>query len=280
MKKILTIAIIFLMSFAALAQDSQGKFPIFVLPEAMTDDGSTSLDLSIFDEMVKHTKSLISTYPKSYLVNDINQAKYVVGVFIDSYSREDPKSAYDEKERQTYTLYEVKATYTLAISSADQPDKIISVVGPYSGGGSSMDSYSDADKGLGTYEPKDGRIRELLEDALSLEGQVTKVIPDSKHQDKADHAIVNMGKNKGVIDTQWFDVFELDETGNKGQKPIGTLHAVEVGETETECSVKKGDKDIMAAYNQGKTLVVESREEKNLWKSAGRLKDKIKVFIP
>lgn len=280
MKKAILLAIICLVGIIAKAQDSQDKCPIFVLPEAMTDDGSTNLDMSIFDNMVNQTKSLIGSYPKSYLVNDINQAQYVVGVFINGYSRETPQSAYDKKEGKTITLYSTKVTYMLAISTANEPEKIISLVGPYTGGGTSMDSFSDADKDFGKYEPRQGRIRELLEDALSLEGQVTKVIADTKNPDKADHAIVNMGKNKGIIDTQWFDVFVLDDNGSKGEKPIATLHAVEVGDKETECSVKKGDKDIMAAYSQGKKLVVKSREEKNIWKSAGRIKDKIGSFLP
>ena len=88
-----------------------------------------------------------------------------------------------------------------------------------------------------------------------------------------------MGKNKGILDTQWFDVFTMDDSGNLSQKPIGTLHAVAVTEKETECNVKNGDKDIMAAYNQGKKLVVKSREEKNIWKAAGRISDKMRGIL-
>lgn len=280
MKKIIVLAIICFIGIVAKAQTSQEKFSIFVLPEAMTDDGSTNLDMSIFDGMVKQTKRLIDSYPKSYLVNDINKAQYVVGVFVNSYSRDTPKSAYVKEEGKTVTLYSTKVTYTLAISTIDQPENIISVVGPYAGGGNSMESFSDADQDFGKFEPREGRIRELLEDALSLEGQITKVFGDSKNSTKADHVIVNLGKSKGIISTQWFDVFVLDSNGSIGDKPIGTLHAVEVSENETECNVKKGEEEIMAAYNQGKTLVVKSREEKNLWKSAGRFKDKIRAILP
>ena len=279
MRKIFILVIICLFSITAKAQDSQGKFPIFVLPEAMNDDGSTDLDISIFDKMVKRTKTLVGTYPKSYLVSDIDKAQYVVGVFIESYSNSAPRSAYVKEERKTITFYETKITYILAISPVSQPDNIIALVGPYAGISNSMESFSDAAQNFGEYEPRDGRIRELLEEALSQEGRVTKVISNLKSPDKADHAIVNLGKNKGIINTQWFDVFVLDDNGNKGEKPIATLHAVEVRDNETECSVKKGDKEIMTAYNQGKTLVVKSREERNIWKKAGRLSDKIRAII-
>lgn len=280
MKKTILLAIICIISIVTRAQDSQGKFPTFVLPEAMTDDGSTDLDMSIFSSMVKQTKNLINTYPKSYIVNNINDAQYVVGVFIDAYTRNTPKSVYDKHEGKTITLYDTNVSYTLAISPANKPEAIISKVGPYAGGGTSMVSFSDADQDFGKYEPREGRIRELLEDALSLEGKVSKVIADSKNPDKADHAIVNLGKNNGIIDTQWFDVFALDDNGSKTEKPVGTLHAVEVRDNETECNVKKGEKEIMAAFNEGKTLVVKSREEKNIWKSAGRLSDKIRAIMP
>lgn len=280
MRKLYTFLLLCLFTISVSAQDSQGKFPIYVLPEAMTDDGTTDLDMSLFTGMVETTKGLIAKYPKSYLVNDINQAQYVVGVFIDAYSRDTPKSGYDPKEGKSFTLYTSRVTYTLAISPIEHPEQIISKVGPYASSGTSSESFTDADQDFNKLEPRDGRIRELLEDALSLNGQITKVVPDAKHPEKAEHAFVNMGKNQGILSTQWFDVFVLDDSGNKGDKPIGTLHAVEVGDNETECSVKKGDKEILAAFNQGKTLVVETREEKNIWKSAGRTIDKIRVYIP
>lgn len=268
-----------IISVCAFGQQANDNNSIYVLPNAMTDDGSTNLDMSIFAPMVQKTENLIKAYPKASVTSNINDAKYVVGLFINGYSRDSPKTVYDEKDHRYITMYSNNVTYMLAISPANNPERIIASIGPYSSSGSSLNSNEEADKDIASIEPREGRIRELLEKALSVNGLITKVTPDEKHQEKADHAWVNMGKNKGILDTQWFDVFAVDDSGNLSQKPIGTLHAVAVNEDETECNVKDGDKEIMAAYNQGKKLVVKSREEKNIWKSAGRLKDKMRGIL-
>lgn len=277
MKKILFLAILSIVCLTLSAQDSQGKFPIYVLPEAMTDDGSTDLDVSQFASLVKNTKAEVNQYAKSYATNNLQDAAYVVGVFIDG-SEPSSQSIRDPKTYETITEYSIKVTYTLAISPADQPEKIISAIGPYPADLTSFKSYDDA-FAHNTLYPEHGRIRELLESALSVGAEVTKVEAEKKHADKADRAWVNVGKDHGILDTQWFDVYTLDANGNQSSKPIGSLHAAEVGANETECTVKDGEKEIMTAYKAGTKMVVQSREEKNAWKGLGRILDKARVIL-
>lgn len=279
MRKIYITIIISFLSICSYAQDSIEKVPIYVLPKAMAADGRPNMDMSTFDRMITNTKTLVSKYPKSYLVDNIQDAKYVIGLFIDIYAHDNSQKGIDRVQNKIITHYTTKLAYTLAISPIEHPDKIIKKVGPYSGSSSSINNYEEADNSAINLEPVGGRIRELLEDALSLDGEIIKITSTGKHNDKADRAWVNLGKKNGILDTQWFDVFILDNNGNKSEKPIGTLHAATVNDNDTECAVKKGDKEIMKAYNQGKKLIVESREEKNLWKKAGRIKDKIRVYL-
>lgn len=81
----------------------------------------------------------------------------------------------------------------MAIGPADLPEKIISAIGPYPADLTSFKSYDDA-FAHNTLYPEHGRIRELLESALSVGAEVTKVEAEKKHADKADRAWVNVGK--------------------------------------------------------------------------------------
>lgn len=279
MKKILLLVLISLLSIYSYAQEDNARVPIYVLPRAMSEDGSSEWDMSTFDRMISNTKTLVSNYPKSRLVDNIQDAQYVIGLFINSYNHDNSQKGYDRVENKKITFYTTRLSYILAISPIENPANIIKKIGPYSGTSSSTENYEEADHNAIDLEPVKGRIRELLEDALSLEGEITKITTTGKHNDKADRAWVNLGKANGILDTQWFDVYIQDNIENNDEKPIGTLHVSTVNEKETECTVKKGEKEIMKAYNQGKKLIVKSREENNLWKTFGRVKDKVRVYL-
>lgn len=74
-------------------------------------------------------------------------------------------------------------------------------------------------------------------------------------------AYVSIGSNAGICKGQMFDVFkEIDVAGNKGRKLIGAAKAEEVvGEELTLVKITKGGQDIQEAFEQGVTIIVETR---------------------
>lgn len=74
-------------------------------------------------------------------------------------------------------------------------------------------------------------------------------------------AYVGMGSSAGIQKGQRFDVFkEIDVAGSKGRKQIGAAKAMEVvGEELTLVSITDGGKEIQEAFEQGATLIVETR---------------------
>ena len=266
MKRILTTITLCICCIVVFAQNGS-KIPVYVLPTAMLyGEGNVSAD--IFSPMITTLRSGLSTYPKTSVTNNIDQAEYVVGLIISGYNTK--SDVFKDDKGITRTMYMVNIDFSLAISPKDQPDQVIKIIGPYHEPNSSIQGYEDALKS--NIEPRQGRIRELIEGSLQVKTFITDVTVDPKDKkgEKADKATVNAGHDKGITNTQWFDVFVDGQ-----EKPIGTLHAKTVNDSTTLCEVRDGKKEILTAFKAGTAMRCVSREERNIWKAAGRIRDKI-----
>ena len=88
-----------------------------------------------------------------------------------------------------------------------------------------------------------------------------KSLEDVDKKKGAKTAYVGVGSGAGIQKGQRFDIFkEIDVAGSKGRKLIGAAKAQEVvGEDLTLVSITKGGKEIQEAFEQGATLIVETR---------------------
>lgn len=93
---------------------------------------------------------------------------------------------------------------------------------------------------------------------LSATGLVTAISAEKK--EKANEVFINMGSAQELVHGDNLVVY-LEQTvgGNTGLTQIGTLTVSEVqGPSLSLCKVHKGEKDIYAAIQSGKTLVVKT----------------------
>lgn len=102
-------------------------------------------------------------------------------------------------------------------------------------------------------------VRDLVDDAFKMKGTILEIAEVKK--DKAEAVYISLGSKHGVGKGLVFDVcIERQIAGRTSQKVIGRLEAESVeGEDITLCKVKKGEKEIKAAFDAGQTLIVKSR---------------------
>ena len=94
---------------------------------------------------------------------------------------------------------------------------------------------------------------------MSVNGRILSVAEQKK--DKAERVYIDLGFDNEVREGDTFTVYAPLSVGtNQGATPIGTLSVAEVqGGTLSLCKVKKGNKEILSAIQNGASLMVSSK---------------------
>lgn len=103
------------------------------------------------------------------------------------------------------------------------------------------------------------KIRKFIEETFKLEGTVLEISKVDK--DKAKMLYISIGDADGVAKDAEFEVCISRIIGNrKTNSVIGLVKVKDVeGDDISLCEVKKGDKEILAAFNAGQTLTIKSK---------------------
>lgn len=108
-------------------------------------------------------------------------------------------------------------------------------------------------------------VRELVEDAFKIEGEVLQYTTVKK--DEAKEVYISIGSAHGVGAGAYFDAcIEREIAGHKSQKVIGELKVKDVeGEDLTLCEVKKGGAEIKKALDDKQKVVVKTKQKVSMF---------------
>ncbi len=106
----------------------------------------------------------------------------------------------------------------------------------------------------------DGQISEYFNNAYPLRANIVERGEEKK--DKQKELYIDLGSANAVAEDMNFLVYEVGEVaGREVKKEIGRVRVNEIlGEDISICRVKKGGKDIKRAFDEGKKLMVVSKE--------------------
>lgn len=101
-------------------------------------------------------------------------------------------------------------------------------------------------------------VRELVEDAFKLQGKILEISKVKK--DKAEEVYISLGSDNGVAEGAFFSVCVERKIANRTSlKEIGQIKVVAVeGGDISLCEVKKGEKEIKAAFDGGQNIVIKN----------------------
>ena len=195
-----------------------------------------------------------------HAVADITQlnANYLLKGTLNSI-RTTKKTGKDYLKNEEYIYWETELTYTIQLinpatgatqSSYTYASSAISRVG-------ATDSRNDAVVGSST------NMKKFIEEAFPVKGTIVQVSEgDAK---KAKKVYINLGNDQGIQKGQKFIVYSvIDIAGEKSEKEVGTLTAVEVmGATRTLCKVNNGGDVIANNMASNIEMTIKTRAKKD-----------------
>lgn len=111
------------------------------------------------------------------------------------------------------------------------------------------------------------RVKQTMDNFVNehfkLSGQVVEMKEASKKGDAAKSLYVSLGSDVGVAKGQLLDVFEVKSiAGREAETNVGSVKVDEVVAGDlSECSVIKGGKEIMTAFQKGNELRVKTKKD-------------------
>lgn len=195
-------------------------------------------------------------------VADITQlnANYIVKGMLNSIDVQH-KSGKNVIGGGTYSYYEASLNYT------------IQLINPATGATESSYTYTafgrdDNSQGgarAAAISASSANMNKFIEEAFPVKGTILKV--ESGDAKKAKTVYINIGKDQGIQKGQKFVVYALvDVAGEKSEKEIGTLTAVEVmSATRTLCKVNDGGDVIAQNLASNIEMSIKSRAKKGLF---------------
>ena len=162
---------------------------------------------------------------------------------------------------KAYTYWDTSLSYT------------IQLIDPSTGATKSSYNYtSTATSSDGAQKSRNDSIanssnnmKKFIEEAFPVKGAIVQVADaDAK---KAKTVYINLGNDQGIQKGQKFVVYAVvDIAGEKSEKEIGTLTAVEVmSATRTLCKVNDGGDVIAGNMASNKEMTIKSRAKKGLF---------------
>lgn len=269
MKRIVVTLFVILFVLCGFAQDDKiNKKPIFVAPPHVVNEAGDKFDTLTFADMRKTVIKKVNKSNKVYTVEDRNQTKYWMLVQITDVSRESEATPY---------LTDYMEHFKLRVIIMDtSTQKIIGVSNEVDKFGISQEGFEDAHKNACATHPAMAYIVEAIESAFKLYGQITEISPSSNG--KKTFVYVDRGREDGISDDQWFDVYLPAEDGSLGQQ-VGTLEMVKMESNSSQCLPHKGRKEIENYYKKGQKMIVVSRERSDIIKKARGVIDGFKYVV-
>ncbi len=107
-----------------------------------------------------------------------------------------------------------------------------------------------------------GEIEKLLKNAFPFEISIVEITKSNK--DKADEMLISGGSELGIQEGDFFEVIVLDErNGVPFEISIGRVKVKQLnGAKMSTAKPAKGDKEILAAFNESKRIVLRSSDRK------------------
>ena len=139
----------------------------------------------------------------------------------------------------------------------------------YTSTGSSTDGAEAAR--TGAVNGSSANMKKFIEEACPVKGTIVQIADgDAK---KAKKVYINLGTDNGIEEGQKFVIYAVvDIAGEKSEKEIGTLTAVEVmGATRTLCKVNEGGDAIVKNMASNVEMTIKTRAKKGLFGDSGIL---------
>ena len=195
-------------------------------------------------------------------VADITQlnANYILKGMLNSVNTEH-KSGKNIIGGGTYSYYETTLNYTIQLIDPATGATMSS----YSYTASGRDDNSQQASRSAAVNGSSANMKKFIEEAFPVKGTIVQVAEgDSK---KAKTVYINLGNDQGIQKGQKFVVYVvIDIAGEKSEKEIGTLTAVEVmSASRTLCKVNDGGDVIATNLASNVEMTIKSRAKKGLF---------------
>lgn len=199
-------------------------------------------------------------------ITQLNANFLIKGTLNSIDTKSEQRKSYDGK---MYTQWSSSLNYTVQLIDPSTGATIGSY--NYTSTGSSTDgaasSRADAVNG------SSANMKKFIEEAFPVKGTIVQVADgDAK---KAKTVYINLGNDNGIQKGQKFVVYAVvDIAGEKSEKEIGTLTAVEVmSATRTLCKVNEGGNAIVENMTSNVEMTIKSRAKKGLFGDSGIFSD-------
>ena len=152
--------------------------------------------------------------------------------------------------------YAASAKFTLIMKDAVTGNQVATRSSTLSGVGNTEEEAISA-----AFEVSQLDMFMLINNGCKLQIKVLEVIETNKKGNKAEVISIEGGAAIGLTNFIFFDIqVETEISGHKTYKKIGRAAVKEVlGDDVALLKVRSGDKDVMTALQEGKTVVVTSR---------------------
>lgn len=283
MKRLLFLFYLCFVAIATMAQrDSMKKVNVYVFtPQLFIDNKS---DTTTFAAMKETVKKKVNKCSKTQVCEDPTLCEYFLSTGLIDYEQKYMSADEMNSFEPTYLisfkmrllLYylplenrsdSIKASQYNLIDSSELVEK----------SGKSAEGYKAAVANACKQHPNSFYINELFERVLYVPGRIIEFGKDTKGKDVV---YIDKGALDGISEKQWFNVYLDDNDHQKQEKNvIGTLELTKREEHRSQCKIHKNKEQILAYLNQGKTLIVESRESSNIFKKIKKGYDDVRPLV-
>ncbi|MBQ0056247.1 MAG: hypothetical protein KBT20_01210 [Bacteroidales bacterium] len=221
------------------------------------------VDLSntVFIEQEAERRMQESAMNDMRMVNEITtlMSNYAVTGNLDAITVENVELK-DYKTGRMYTAKKATMTYSIKIFDPSTG----SIVSSRTYSSSSTENTADVAR-KNAVSGSSRNMKALIEECFPVKGMVLTVADKDKKGKAAKTVYINLGSEFGIEKGQLFDVKAIiDIAGEKAEKSIGSLKAVEVmSATRTLCEVKAGGEDILKHIEAGNQLPIQTRDTNN-----------------
>lgn len=276
----LSLILCFVVIVSMAQSDSVKKVNVFVYtPLLFTDNKPDSVTFAAMKETVKKRVNKCS---KTQVCEDPSQCEYFLSTAMIDYEQKYMSAAENQSLAPTYFIsFKMRLIlYYLPLENRSDLtklglDNLIDRSELVEKSGQSSESYRDAIANACAQHPNSFYINGLFERVLYVPGKIVELGKDAKGKDVV---YIDRGSIDGISENQWFDVF-LDEDNSKEKEVIGTLELSKREEHRSQCKIRKNKAQIISYLNQGKTLVVVSRESSNIFKKIKKGYDEVRPLI-
>lgn len=156
--------------------------------------------------------------------------------------------------------YKGSVSYTLKV--VDPSDGTLKATQTFTHEGLTGGRGDTADEAItGTLDYVKYSMGDFVDEYFKMEGMIVQI--EEVKKDKARTVYIDLGKAKGVLESQKFLVYaEMDIAGEVSRKEIGQLNVKEVlSAGRSLCKVTKGGEEIYTKNKEGVKLIVVSRKQ-------------------